>query len=63
MKIEPNKTYLTRTGSRVTILAVTGERGTYAFVGEDEQGRPTWRSARGRFTRHPHCEDLVAEAR
>jgi hypothetical protein len=59
--IQPGKTYTTRDGQRVRIEAETANRGTYRMQGEDEQGRITWRSRKGRFERHPHRLDLVAE--
>lgn len=62
MKIEVGKTYRTRSGRKVKIEAETENRGTYRMRGEDEQGRITWRSKRGRFDRHPSQHDLIAEA-
>ena len=62
MQIEIGKTYKTRDGQRVTIQAETAEGGTYRFQGEDEQGRITWRSAKGRFDKRPSPLDLVVEA-
>ncbi len=61
MKVEVGKTYLTRTGERVHIHAKTGWPGTYRMRGEDNRGRITWRSERGRFVSYPHSLDLVAE--
>lgn len=62
MTIEAGKTYLTRDGQRIHIEQETSHRGTYRMRGEDEQGRVTWRSRKGRFDRHPSRLDLVAEA-
>ena len=60
--IEIGKTYLTRDGQRVRIDAETDNRGTYRMRGEDQEGRVTWRSHKGRFTSRPHRLDLIAEA-
>lgn len=60
--LEVGKTYLTRQDERVRIDAETENRGTYRMRGEDEQGRVTWRSLKGRFTDRPHALDLIAEA-
>lgn len=60
--IEVGKTYLTRDGQRVRIEAETDNKGTYKMQGEDEEGRVTWRSRRGRFASRACALDLVAEA-
>jgi hypothetical protein len=62
IKIEVGKSYMTRDGEQITIQADTGQPGRYRFQGEDAEGRLTWRSAKGRFGRHPHRLDLVAAA-
>ena len=63
MKIEIGKKYITRDGTRtVTIEAESTYRGTFRMQGEDDLGRVTWRSPKGRFTTHLHKHDLVAEA-
>ena len=63
MNIEIGKTYVTRNGElRVTIKAETANRGTYQMRGEDNLGRITWRSSKGRFERYAHRHDLVREA-
>ena len=60
MKIEIGKVYVCRDGSKFVAEAETGRNDTYAVQGEDEDGRVTWRSAKGRFCRHPHPRDVVA---
>ncbi len=65
MTIEAGKTYITREGKRVRIELIYDRDDFAAYwrcVGEDDQGRVTWRSLKGRFTSHPHRLDLVGEA-
>jgi hypothetical protein len=63
MNIEIGKTYLTRSGERITIEAeTTCKDPTYRFQGMDERGRITWRSLKGRIFAHPHRLDLIKEA-
>jgi hypothetical protein len=61
--LEPGKTYVCRDGSLFKAQAISSQYvGTFRVQGEDEQGRITWRSLRGRFTRRPHYLDAVGES-
>lgn len=62
MTIEIGTTYRTRNGSTFRAIEKTGQAGTYAVRGEDEQGRVTWRSLKGRFARTAHALDCVSVA-
>lgn len=62
VNLEVGKTYETRDGRAIKITGRSEEfGGTYRFIGEDEAGRLTWRSRRGRFDRRPTKHDLVRE--
>lgn len=61
MQIEVGKTYVCRDGSKFLAQAITTEGKLYRVQGEDDLGRVTWRSIKGRFERHPHKLDVVAE--
>lgn len=62
IQIEVGKTYECRNGDLFRALAVTENDGkTYRVRGEDQQGRVTWRSLKGRFDRAPHALDVVRE--
>ena len=61
IQIETGKTYTCRDGSEFKATEKTGRKGTYAIVGEDENGKVTWRSEKGRFDRYPHKLDVVSE--
>lgn len=70
MEIQVGRTYLTRDGERVKIVAETDQPGTYRMrgiildgigPGNANKGAFTWRSRAGRFTSHPHRLDLVSE--
>lgn len=62
MQLEVGKAYVCRDGSKFVAQAITAWGPLYRVQGEDEQGRVTWRSAKGRFERYPHKLDVVAEA-
>jgi hypothetical protein len=62
MTIQINTTYRMRNGDTFRVMALTGQDGTYAVMGEDSRGRLGWRSLKGRFTRGAHSHDLVAVA-
>ncbi len=60
--IETGKTYECRDGSVFRAIEVTRHEGrTYRVRGEDEKGRITWRSLKGRFDKAPHHLDVVRE--
>ena len=61
MIIEAGKTYVCRDGSLFFAQAITKNKGrTFKVQGEDEQGRITWRSLKGRFSNAPHRLDVVS---
>lgn len=60
--LEIGKIYECRNGERFRAEALTNSDGkTYRVQGEDGQGRITWRSLKGRFSRAPHPLDIVRE--
>jgi len=62
--IEIGSTYVCRDGSLFTATGFTDHDGAkYRVVGRDGKDRVTWRSAKGRFTSHPHHLDVVALSR
>lgn len=62
IQIEVGKTYECRNGATFKAIAFTDNATkTYRVRGEDELGRVTWRSAKGRFDKAPHPLDVVRE--
>lgn len=59
--VEVGHAYICRDGSLFTADSLATHGHTYRVAGEDERGRITWRSLRGRFTSHPHPLDVVGE--
>ena len=60
--IKVGKTYECRNGAEFKALEITHNEGkTYRVRGEDEKGRITWRSLKGRFDKAPHALDVVRE--
>ena len=62
VRLEDGKTYLTREGERVFIEGQTMSHGLWEYVGKDERGRITWRSAKGQHGRYRGPTDLIKEA-
>ena len=61
LRLEDGKTYLTRQGEKVFIDGQTMSHGLWEYVGHDEAGRLTWRSAKGQHGRYRSGSDLVRE--
>ena len=63
IQIAVGKTYECRNGATFRAIEITAHDGkTYRVRGEDEKGRTTWRSAKGRFDKAPHALDVIREA-